>query len=78
MSRVLGPPPFSHISKVETCLPVKIVTALLLTACTVAGSEEDTAFKLIGPDHKIVVDAYDDPKVALSVIGEVPWSIRCS
>jgi CreA protein len=24
----------------------------------------DTAFKLIGPDHKIVVDAYDDPKVA--------------
>jgi CreA protein len=26
--------------------------------------EVDTAFKLIGPDHKIVVDAYDDPKVA--------------
>jgi CreA protein len=25
--------------------------------------EVDTAFKLIGPDHKIVVDAYDDPKV---------------
>ena len=24
----------------------------------------DTAFKLIGPDHKIVVEAYDDPKVA--------------
>jgi CreA protein len=24
----------------------------------------DTAFKLIGPDHKIVVDAYDDPKVS--------------
>ena len=24
----------------------------------------DTAFKLIGPDHKIVVDAYDDHKVA--------------
>jgi CreA protein len=24
----------------------------------------DTVFKLIGPDHKIVVDAYDDPKVA--------------
>lgn len=23
----------------------------------------DTAFILIGPDHKIVVDAYDDPKV---------------
>ena len=26
--------------------------------------EVDTVFKLIGPDHKIVVDAYDDPKVA--------------
>ena len=24
----------------------------------------DTVFKLIGPDHKVVVDAYDDPKVA--------------
>lgn len=23
----------------------------------------DTAFKLIGPDHKVVVEAYDDPKV---------------
>ena len=26
--------------------------------------EVDTVFKLIGPDHKIVVDAYDDPKVS--------------
>ena len=26
--------------------------------------EVDTAFKLIGPDHKIVIDAYDDPKVS--------------
>jgi CreA protein len=25
--------------------------------------EVDTVFKLIGPDHKIVVDAYDDPEV---------------
>ncbi|MDC8784563.1 CreA family protein [Roseateles koreensis] len=25
--------------------------------------EVDTVFKLIGPDHKIVVTAYDDPKV---------------
>ena len=24
----------------------------------------DTVFKLIGPDHKIVVDVYDDPRVA--------------
>ena len=26
--------------------------------------EVDTVFILIGPDHKIVVEAYDDPKVA--------------
>ena len=25
--------------------------------------EVDTVFKLIGPDHKVVVDVYDDPKV---------------
>ncbi len=41
--------------------------ALLLAATSLAGAEPigsvDTAFKLIGPDHKIVVDAYDDPKV---------------
>ena len=45
----------------------------VLMLCAVAASlsaqaepvgEVDTAFKLIGPDHKIVVDAYDDPKVA--------------
>lgn len=41
---------------------------LLIAACGGASSEEigavDTVFKLIGPDHKIVVEAYDDPKVA--------------
>lgn len=40
---------------------------LLLTAAGVAAAEPigsvDTAFKLVGPDHKIVVDAYDYPKV---------------
>jgi CreA protein len=34
----------------------------LLHAQTVG--EVDTEFKLIGPDHKIVVDAHDDPKVS--------------
>ena len=48
----------------------KKVATLLLTALasTLAGAERigevDTVFKFIGPDHKIVVDAYDDPKVA--------------
>ncbi len=41
----------------------------LLCACLVAPvqaeqiGEVDTVFKLIGPDHKIIVDAYDDPVV---------------
>ena len=42
--------------------------ALLLAACGQTGAEPigevDTVFKLIGPDHKIVVEAYDDPKVS--------------
>jgi len=50
---------------------MKISTASLSIAlhCLSAGAaaepigEVDTVFKLIGPDHKIVVDAHDDPKV---------------
>ena len=41
--------------------------ALILSATAVHAEsigEVDTVFKLIGPDHKIVVDAYDDPKVS--------------
>ena len=39
--------------------------ALALSAGTQAETigSVDTVFKLIGPDHKIVVEAYDDPKV---------------
>jgi CreA protein len=41
---------------------------LPLLACLFAAhaqriGEVDTVFKLVGPDHKIVVDAYDDPAV---------------
>ena len=47
---------------------VMTVLVIFFTACSVASSEEigavDTVFKFIGPDHKIVVEAYDDPKVA--------------
>ena len=53
-------PPFS----LRHCL---VATAVLLASCGLASGEEvgavDTVFKFIGPDHKIVVDAYDDPKV---------------
>ena len=37
--------------------------ALAASAHAETVGEVDTAFKLIGPDHKIVVEAYDDPKV---------------
>ena len=45
------------------------LAALTLAFCAAAArgdsiGEVDTVFKWIGPDHKIVVDAYDDPKVA--------------
>jgi CreA protein len=38
----------------------------VLAACVQAEpvGEVDTVFKWIGPDHKIVVDAYDDPGVS--------------
>ncbi|HWS75890.1 MAG TPA: CreA family protein [Quisquiliibacterium sp.] len=43
-----------------------VVAALMLlstAACADHIGEVDTVFKWLGPDHKIVVDAYDDPKV---------------
>ena len=45
---------------------IATLTALALPLATRADpiGEVDTVFKLIGPDHKIVVDAFDDPKVA--------------
>jgi CreA protein len=42
---------------------VALATAALPSSAEQVG-EVDTVFILIGPDHKIVVEAYDDPKVA--------------
>ncbi|QHE88477.1 CreA family protein [Hydrogenophaga sp. BPS33] len=43
------------------------ILPLLLLLATTARADEigsvDTVFKFIGPDHKIVVEAYDDPGV---------------
>jgi CreA protein len=50
-------------------MPARLTALILLTLCSVAGQaaepigEVDTVFKFIGPDHKIVVEAYDDPDV---------------
>lgn len=47
-----------------------LFVALLGVAAAATGAsaqqigEVDTAFQLLGPDHKIVVEAFDDPKVA--------------
>lgn len=49
-------------------LALLFCAATLGAAATAAGAEQvgevDTVFKLIGPDHKIVIEAYDDPKVS--------------
>jgi CreA protein len=44
-------------------VPALFLGCPAITAADPIG-EVDTAFVLVGPDHKIVVDAYDDPKVA--------------
>ena len=48
--------------------PFHVVALLTLVAASALRAEEigdvNTAFQWIGPDHKIVVEAYDDPKVA--------------
>lgn len=46
---------------------VTLLTTLLIAHAAPAAADTigsvDTAFQLLGPDHKIVVEAYDDPKV---------------
>ena len=50
------------------CLPAPLLALALATVAVAAHADPigavDTAFQWIGPDHKIVVEAYDDPKVA--------------
>ena len=49
-------------------MKVFLFSLLLLPLAAMADSREigaiSTAFKLIGPNHKIVISAFDDPKVA--------------
>lgn len=60
----MRPPP----ARRPTGRPHALAAALLWAAAGLAPAENigsvDTAFKLIGPDHKIVVEAFDDPRVA--------------
>ncbi|WIT12779.1 CreA family protein [Paucibacter sediminis] len=48
--------------RIQTALPL-LLALLSLPALAEPIGEVDTVFKFIGPDHKIVVDAHDDPKV---------------
>jgi CreA protein len=59
----------ASISTFRKGTPVKKLLSLGLSLfCVTAMAEQigevNTVFKLIGPDHKIVVEAYDDPRVA--------------
>jgi catabolite regulation protein CreA len=53
-----------------------LMTTLLCCAMIVAASQAeeigsvDTEFKWLGPDHKIVVEAFDDPKIEALLLGE--------
>ncbi len=51
------------MSRLAQGAAVLALAALSVFARAEQVGDVDTAFKLIGPDHKIVVDAYDDPKV---------------
>jgi CreA protein len=47
---------------------IKAASGLALSGAAMCASAEtigsvDTAFKLIGPDHKVVVEVFDDPRV---------------
>ena len=60
---------FSHRQAAATlCASAAMLLSLLSLLPALASAEAigavDTAFKLIGPDHKVVVDAHDDPGVA--------------
>lgn len=52
------------LARITRPIALLLTTVLALTAHAEPIGEVDTVFKFIGPDHKIVVDVYDDPKVA--------------
>ena len=55
------------LTRPHLATPAAVLLALLALAAPARAEQigaVDTAFKLIGPDHKVVVDAYDDPGVA--------------
>lgn len=53
----------SGIAATAAVLLLTVAAAFVGRARAETIGEVDTAFKLIGPDHKVVVEAYDDPAV---------------
>ncbi|GGX17410.1 hypothetical protein GCM10011282_24340 [Undibacterium macrobrachii] len=57
-----------YTTTLKTSMTTVLVTAFAFTCISDFAHAQkigsvDTVFKFIGPDHKIVVEAYDDPKV---------------
>src|SRR5471032_2236389 len=52
-----------HPSISRLALPLAVAVCAATAQAEPIGAV-DTAFQWVGPDHKIVVDAYDDPKVS--------------
>ena len=59
----LAYPSRRHVGPIARQAFFAVALALVLPVAAERVGEVDTVFKLIGPDHKIVIDAYDDPKV---------------
>ncbi|MBC3918892.1 CreA family protein [Undibacterium sp. CY18W] len=53
----------SHLNHAVVASTLVLLTSLASVAQAETVGSVDTAFKLIGPDHKVVVEAYDDPRV---------------
>jgi CreA protein len=51
------------MTKLYALLALLLATLAPLAVRAETVGDVDTAFQLIGPDHKIVVEAYDDPRV---------------
>jgi len=60
-------PPFYPFSTLKVCRTALLLLTLMFTGSPLQAEEVgsvDTAFKLIGPDHKIKIEAFDDEKIS--------------
>jgi CreA protein len=68
MQSFAASPPWTAAPPARRNFVAGAISFAVLLACAPARAEQigevDTAFKLIGPNHKIVMEAYDDPGVA--------------